>query len=332
MEEVWITPDNFSIYRFSNFGRIIKIKTNNTIKIFNAKPHPTGYIYATLRNDNGEIIHSQIGRFIAQAFIPNYENKPFVDHINRNRADNKVTNLRWVTAAENIANRDLANIFFGRQVVQYDSFFNFVRVWPSVSSIVREFNSTKYYVEYACKNRTLLSNAYWIYLDTIPIEGEEWRPISVYGNIIMASSVGRVRLPGGKVTYGCKHESGYLHVDINGYKVLTHRIICQAYNPITEPEKFQVNHKDCEKDNNNNAFNLEWMTASENIFHSYQMKGSKSNHLVAQYDTNGTLLAIHSIAKFSASTGINQSNIIKVCEGERNTAGGYRWEYLISSA
>ena len=44
-------------------------------------------------------------RLIAEAFIPNPDNKPLVDHINRDRLDNRVENLRWVTYSENCKNR-----------------------------------------------------------------------------------------------------------------------------------------------------------------------------------------------------------------------------------
>lgn len=45
--------------------------------------------------------HYFVHRLIAETFIPNPDNKPFVDHIDRNRQNNNVSNLRWVTAEEN---------------------------------------------------------------------------------------------------------------------------------------------------------------------------------------------------------------------------------------
>ena len=45
-------------------------------------------------------------RLVAKAFIPNPDNLPIVDHINTNTKDNRVCNLRWVTAKENMNNEN----------------------------------------------------------------------------------------------------------------------------------------------------------------------------------------------------------------------------------
>lgn len=48
----------------------------------------------------------RVHRIVAETFIPNPDNKPEVDHINRERTDNSVDNLRWVTRVENLQNRN----------------------------------------------------------------------------------------------------------------------------------------------------------------------------------------------------------------------------------
>ena len=75
-------------------GRILKPMLNR------------GYLSVTLYTNNKQTFHN-IHRLIALHFIPNPENKPCIDHINRIRSDNRIENLRWVTKAENNQNMSL---------------------------------------------------------------------------------------------------------------------------------------------------------------------------------------------------------------------------------
>lgn len=59
--------------------------------------------YLRVRISNKEYL---VHRLVAETFIPNDENKPQVDHINhKEKTNNDISNLRWVTAQENTLNR-----------------------------------------------------------------------------------------------------------------------------------------------------------------------------------------------------------------------------------
>ncbi len=64
-----------------------------------------GYEKLQLRNDKKETRYMSVGRLVGLTFIPNPENKPQIDHLDRNPLNNNYLNLRWATGLENMTNR-----------------------------------------------------------------------------------------------------------------------------------------------------------------------------------------------------------------------------------
>ena len=84
-------------YKVSNRGRIYSLLSNKFLRF---QKNSKGYYFVKLRKD-GESKTNMVARLVAEAFIPNPENKPQCDHIDKNKENNDVSNLRWVSSDEN---------------------------------------------------------------------------------------------------------------------------------------------------------------------------------------------------------------------------------------
>lgn len=79
-------------------------KTYSGIRKLKACVDGYGYKQVFLSNVNYKYKMWKVHRLVALAFIPNTDNKPQIDHINGDKTNNSVKNLRWVTCKENINN------------------------------------------------------------------------------------------------------------------------------------------------------------------------------------------------------------------------------------
>ena len=87
-------------YEISNLGNVRRTK-NGKIYYLSTEKITKGYLRVSIW-ENGIRNRKLVHRLVAEAFIPNPENKSQVDHINNNTSDNRAENLRWVTAKENV--------------------------------------------------------------------------------------------------------------------------------------------------------------------------------------------------------------------------------------
>lgn len=68
-----------------------------------------GYESVHLTDRNRKTRFIKISRLVALTYIPNFHNKPQVNHIDSNRKNNTVQNLEWVTSKENFIHAKLNN-------------------------------------------------------------------------------------------------------------------------------------------------------------------------------------------------------------------------------
>lgn len=110
MKEEWKNIKNYEgLYQISNTGKVKSLERKTKIphairteqeKILKLGKR-NGYYVLTLNKNNKRKAH-QVHRLVAEAFIPNPENKPFVNHKDFNPLNNNLNNLEWVTQKENV--------------------------------------------------------------------------------------------------------------------------------------------------------------------------------------------------------------------------------------
>ena len=99
--EFFLQVEGYENYSISNHGNIKNNKTNRIMKPYNDKD---GYKLIDL-SKNGIRKKFKVHRLVGNAFLENHDKKPNVDHIDENKSNNNVKNLRWATIQENKYNQ-----------------------------------------------------------------------------------------------------------------------------------------------------------------------------------------------------------------------------------
>ena len=95
--EIYKDIEGYPDYQVTSWGRVFSKRKKKFIR---PEVHCKGYLRVHLFNKDGRK-HFKVHRLVAEAFIPNPDEKPQVNHIDGNNQNNSVTNLEWVTNAEN---------------------------------------------------------------------------------------------------------------------------------------------------------------------------------------------------------------------------------------
>lgn len=120
-EEIWKDiPDYEGLYQVSNLGRVKRIIFTNNKYNFEKETILKGWItrgyrYVSLCN-NGFSKKYRVHRLVAEAFIPNPDNLPMINHKDENKQNNNAKNLEWCTQKEN-----LDKYFIPRRTSKYKS-------------------------------------------------------------------------------------------------------------------------------------------------------------------------------------------------------------------
>ena len=182
MKEIWKDVPNYeNLYQVSNFGNIRTVfryktiynyKCKNFIKIplrqivLKGSTSKYGYKQVILTKNNKcelKLVH----RLVAQAFIPNPNNLPQVNHIDENKHNNCVNNLEWCTSKYNMnygtLPRRIATNFY-KKVNQYDLDDNFIKTWNSIKEANVYYNTS--HISECCRGRLKQVKGYiWRYAD-----------------------------------------------------------------------------------------------------------------------------------------------------------------------
>lgn len=335
--ETWKTVNikGLEKYEASDFGnfRISKNKKNLTINNIN-----NGYSKVSFAGKS-----YPVHRIVALTYLPNLENKSTVNHIDKNKHNNRLDNLEWATHSEqkyHSVNKIVNSYRPINQIdIKTDEIINKFNSLKDAGTFIENENVSKNLKD-AFKNISVCAtkkskSAYgykWEYVnENSVIDSEIWQSIFFDGKSYQnyfVSNIGRIKN---------KNRILKQSIDNNGYyncaSKLVHILVAKAF--IANINNYDiVNHKDGNK-LNNNINNLEWTTIKMNAQHAVINGLRKNVKKVCHIDNDGNIVNIYnSCADASLNLKVNTTSVNKCCKGQLKTCGEqkYKFRYLENDA
>ena len=169
-------------YMVSNLGRVKSLNYSNTGKegILNARDNGKGYLRVILWKD-GKDKKYRINRLVAQAFIPNPDNLPEVNHKDEDKTNNRVENLEWCDRSYNV-NYGTRNKKAGKKIAEKRSKPVFsvnkesglIMWWQSASEAEKCTGIDHSSISKCCKGKKKsIGGYYWFYAESEEVCDEQ---------------------------------------------------------------------------------------------------------------------------------------------------------------
>jgi len=326
--EIWKVIPRFPKYEASSRGRVRNVKSRNHITIQN---HPSGYNSAGLHTSDGKRTQVVVAQLVLSALVGTAKGDQTADHLNRDKKDDNLCNLRWASRVEQAMNRKIQEKRFTNSVQATSLDGTSVYLFKSMMDARSFVNVTGHSsLISAIKTGKPYKGFFWAHDETFkPNVDAEVRPIPGLTGYF-ASSDGLIQMKSGaRWTKGYQVQSGYLYVNAGGTKSVHSLIALTFHGP--RPSKFVIDHINGIKGDNSRE-NLEYVTSQENRIRGIQLNPSSyhpvNERAVIQSSMDGVYIKKHaSVNGAQRESGVKATNISKCLKNKRTHAGNYRWAY-----
>lgn len=336
VEEVWKPTHLTDLYEVSNLGRVRRMDSK---KVRRNSTNRHGYQLLTLRI-GGKDFTTLVGRLVLGAFVRAPIDGDVAHHIDRNRANDVIENLRWTTIGEASAGRSYPSTIASRPVVATSVKGGEDMFFMSALEASAFFETSRGSIYDAMRSERSFKEYKFGYDKSNDPVGEVKKIRGSTSHLV--SSDGRVKMKLGRWTQGYRHivksqkgDRCYRRVDmtllVDGKRIekreYVHVLVAEAF--IGErPKGYQVDHIDG-FEGNNDVSNLRYLSPSDNNRIAYasgrrQAPGEKPVLLIKQ---DGTFTRFKSSSEGARQMGVNVATVSINCSSARRNKDGDYWAH-----
>lgn len=324
----WIDVKNIPLsnYQVSPYNKGVKNKT--TGKILTGTVKKTGYICYHLQNDQGKSQMIYGHRLVALSCfgLPDNETKRHVNHKDKNRSNNHVNNLEWVTPKENSIHKNLngtnqkGNPKYERRVIQIKD-GEIIARFNNLSEASKETGVDISTISSLALGRITRDYGFeFKYEEIVDIEGEIWKEFETK---YMISNMGRMK-KNDRLLHGHKDSFGYIIFNINKKARRAHVLVAELFCENFDNKPI-VNHINGKKDDNR-FINLEWVTSKENRVHAVETGLVKQKKVIMLDKDGNKVKQFNSPKDVGEYIGCTRNKIYKEIY-RKNGINGYYFIY-----